>query len=69
MRGAAKQTGAEFVDMYAASDGHDICSDDPWVNGRKTEPGTALAYHPLAVEQQAVADLVLSLVEAPTPSG
>ncbi len=67
VRGAAKQTGAEFVDLYAASDGHDICSDDPWVNGRKTEPGTALAYHPLAVEQQAVADLVLDLVEAPTP--
>ena len=67
VRGAAKRTGAEFVDMYAASNGHDICSDDPWVNGRKTEPGTALAYHPLAVEQQAVADLVLDLVEAPKP--
>jgi hypothetical protein len=67
VRGAAKRTGADFVDMYAASNGHDICSDDPWVNGRKTEPGTALAYHPLAVEQQAVADLVLELVEAPKP--
>ena len=39
MRGAAKRTGAEFVDLFAASDGHDICSDDPWVNGTKTEPG------------------------------
>ena len=69
VRGAAKQTGAEFVDLYAASDGHDVCSDDPWVNGRKTEPGIALAYHPLAVEQRAVADLVLDLLDGPTPGG
>jgi hypothetical protein len=69
VRGAATQTGAEFVDLYAASDGHDVCSDDPWVNGRKSEPGTALAYHPLAVEQHAVADLVLDLLDGPTPGG
>ena len=63
MRGAAKQTGADLVDLYAASAGHDICAADPWVNGHRAEPGTALAYHPLAVEQQAVADLVLDVVE------
>ncbi len=62
VRGAAAQTGVEHVDLYAASAGHDVCSDDPWVNGRRSEPGTALAYHPLAVEQRAVADLVLSVI-------
>ena len=66
VRNAAAETGVEYVDLFAASAGHDVCSDDPWVNGRKTEPGTALAYHPLAVEQRAVADLVLSLVGEPT---
>ncbi|MET1058766.1 MAG: SGNH/GDSL hydrolase family protein [Nocardioides sp.] len=69
VRGAARQTGAEFVDLYAASGGHDVCSDDPWVNGPKSEPGTALAYHPLAVEQRAVADLVLALLDEPIPGG
>ena len=67
VRGAAEQTGADYVDLFGASDGHDICSGDPWVNGRKSEPGTALAFHPLAAEQRAVADLVLSVVDGPTP--
>ena len=56
---AARRTSTTYVDMYAASEGHDICSDDPWVNGQKTIQGKALAYHPFAEEQRAVADLVL----------
>lgn len=53
---AARRTGVEFVDMYATSEGHDVCSDDAWVNGRRTIQGEALAYHPLAEGMEAVAD-------------
>lgn len=56
---AAQRAGATYIDVYAASKGHDICSDDPWVNGSVTSADTALAYHPLIAEQRAVAQLVL----------
>lgn len=56
---AAERTGVEFVDMYAASKGHDICSDEPWVNGHETVQGEALSYHPFAEGMEAVADEVL----------
>ncbi len=57
---AAAATGTTYVDVWEASEGHDICSDEPWVNGRFTDFSTAAAYHPFAVEQAAVADLVAS---------
>lgn len=56
---AAEDAGAERVDVYAASRGHDVCSDDPWVNGITTDGERALALHPFAEEQQAVAELIL----------
>ncbi|MBC9732584.1 SGNH/GDSL hydrolase family protein [Nocardioides marmotae] len=56
---AAKRADVAYVDTYAASDGHDVCSEDPWINGRVTSAATALAYHPLKVGQEAVAGLVL----------
>ena len=56
---AARRTGVEFVDMYAASEGHDVCSDEAWVNGRTTVQGEALAYHPFAEGMEAVADEVV----------
>ena len=56
---AADDAGVEFVDLWGPSAGHDICAEDPWINGRVTSAATALAYHPLAVEQEAVARLVL----------
>lgn len=55
---AARRTGVEFVDMYAASEGHDVCSDEAWVNGRTTVQGEALAFHPFAEGMEAVADEV-----------
>ena len=58
---AAAAGDAEYVDMFRASAGHDICSEDPWVNGIVTN-SRALAFHPFAAEQQAVADRVLALV-------
>jgi lysophospholipase L1-like esterase len=55
---AARQAGAQFLDLYDASLGHEICSDDPWINGERTDRSQALAYHPFAAEQEAVAGLV-----------
>ncbi len=60
---AAEKADVEFVDLWAPSAGHDICAEDPWINGRTTSPAVALAYHPLAVEQRAVADLVLEQLD------
>jgi lysophospholipase L1-like esterase len=51
---------AEFVDLFRPSAGHDICSDDPWINGINTDPARALAFHPFAAEQEAAAELVLA---------
>lgn len=57
---AARRAGATFVDVYDVSRGHDICSIDPWVNGRTTDRQRALAYHPFAAGMRAVADQVLA---------
>jgi hypothetical protein len=60
---AAVAAGAEYVDMYSASAGHEVCSDDPWVNGRITMQQAALAFHPFAEGQEAVADELLALLD------
>jgi lysophospholipase L1-like esterase len=60
---AARRAGVEFVDMYTASRGHDICSDHPWVNGSVTDRARALAYHPFAVGMRADADAVVRLLQ------
>ena len=59
---AAQATGVEYLDAYAASEDHDVCSDEPWVNGRRTQAGIALAYHPLAAGQQAIAEQLEDLL-------
>lgn len=58
---AARARGAAYVDLHPLSEGHEICSDDPWVNGATTDQERALAFHPFAVEQEAVAAQVLAL--------
>ncbi len=63
MRAAAKDTGSRFVDMYAASKGHDVCAGRAaWVNGVKTDTSRAASLHPFAVEQQAVAERIARVV-------
>jgi lysophospholipase L1-like esterase len=57
---AAERAEATYVDMYAASRGHDICSSDPWVNGQTTDRQKALAYHPFAAGMQADAKQILA---------
>jgi lysophospholipase L1-like esterase len=58
----AEEANADYVDVWTPSAGHDVCAEDPWINGRVTSAETALAYHPLAVEQEHVARLVLDQI-------
>lgn len=58
----ARASRAEYVDMWAASAGHDVCADEPWVAGlRPEQPGAPL--HPYAEHQAAVADELEALVD------
>ena len=64
----AKAAGGEFVDLYPATAGHDICADDPWINGRYTDAKRALAFHPFEAEQKKAAELVLATLDRPAPN-
>lgn len=59
---AAAATGTEFLDMHAASEGHDACSTDPWMNGKDTVPAGTAAYHAFPEGQAAIADGILDLL-------
>lgn len=61
-RGVADATGATYVDTYKASEGHDICSADPWVNGFVPVKGDGASLHPNAAYHRAVAQLVEAAV-------
>lgn len=57
----ARAARVSYVDMWAASNGHDACAPQPWVAGlRPIGPGAPL--HPYAAHQAAVADAVAALV-------
>lgn len=62
LRKAATVAKATYVDVWSASEGHDICADDPWINGALAAEQKAARYHPFAEEQRAVADLILRAV-------
>lgn len=59
VREGGTAAGAEYVDMVAASQGHDICAEDPWVAGIRGRADRAAGLHPYPEEQEAVAELVL----------
>jgi lysophospholipase L1-like esterase len=64
LKKAAAKGKAIYIDMDRASRGHDICAGaDAWVNGINTDLARALAFHPFAEEQEAVADLVLAKLD------
>ncbi len=60
---AARDAGVGFVDVFAASKGHDVCAARPWVNGQTTERTRAAAFHPLPAGMRAVAGLVLDALD------
>jgi hypothetical protein len=61
LKAAAAKVDATYIDMYAASKGHDVCSKDPWVAGfPRPKSGDAAAWHPFPEESEEVARLVLA---------
>ena len=60
---AAHRTATTFLDLRTRSRGHEVCSSQPWVNGPVTDQQRAAAFHPFAVEQRAVADALLGLLD------
>jgi lysophospholipase L1-like esterase len=69
LRTAAEAAGASYVDLDAASEGHDVCAgEDAWVNGPQAEPGVAAPFHPFLAGMRGVAREVFAAVtgdEAP----
>jgi lysophospholipase L1-like esterase len=62
VRKAAAASGSTYVDVWKLSQGHDICSDDPWINGATNVQSKAPRYHPFAAEHVAVANLIESML-------
>ncbi|MFW6772997.1 SGNH/GDSL hydrolase family protein [Nocardioides sp. CPCC 205120] len=58
---AAEQAGVDYVDVFAATEGHALCSDDPWINGGDFVD--AAPYHPLPAGQRAVAAEVVAALD------
>lgn len=58
MRQAAANRGVELIDMHQKSEGHDVCSDEPWTNGLRPKLRDGLFLHPNAAGQRAVAQAV-----------
>jgi lysophospholipase L1-like esterase len=66
---AATRAKVEYVDVFSASRGHDMCAQDPWIAGVNPARAHAAPWHPYPEEQQLVADLILDqLTRAPTPN-
>lgn len=61
-REAARRAGAEYVDTYTSSQGHDVCSAEPWVNGAFRKPD-AVPMHPFEAYHRAVAAEIVALRE------
>lgn len=59
VRDGGLAAGAEYVDLFAASQGHDICSEEPWIAGVRGTDNQAAGLHPYPAEQEAVAGLVI----------
>jgi lysophospholipase L1-like esterase len=62
---AAADAKTRYVDLLAASDGHDVCAGaEAWISGAVSDPKRpGAAMHPFAEEQVAVAELVVEALE------
>lgn len=64
LEAAAQAEKVEFVDVFAATEGHHICSDDPWIAGASVISGRkATPWHPYEEEQAAVAELLREVID------
>jgi lysophospholipase L1-like esterase len=63
LRGVARAADVTYVDVRAASRGHDVCAGkDAWVNGTANVPGDGALLHPNKKGMREVARLVLDAV-------
>lgn len=62
LKSVAKKADVDYLDMYAASEGHDVCSKQPWVNGQRTRVGEAFYFHPFPAYHEAVAEKLAALL-------
>lgn len=68
LRQAARLFGAVYVDMYAASRGHDACAgSEAWVNGATIKPW-ALNYHPLRSGMRNIAKTIYTALTGRPPA-
>lgn len=59
LREAARETGVDFVDVFARTADHHICAEDPWIAGAAVAEGRrGEAFHPYAQEAALVASLL-----------
>lgn len=63
LREAAEAVSADYVDMYAESQGHDVCSESPWVAGSRGAAGEALPFHPFSIYHRQVAGKILPILD------
>lgn len=60
LEAGAEKADAEYIDVWSATEGHDICAKDPWVAGASPDPKRGgFAFHPYIEEQQAVTELLV----------
>lgn len=59
---AAARSNVEYLDVFAASRGHNMCSNDPWIAGVKPARDDAAPLHPYPEEQELVAKLLVNLL-------
>lgn len=64
VREAAARAKVGFADVWAATAGHDVCADEPWINGAQNRPNEAIPFHPFAAEQKAAARAVIEAIGA-----
>jgi hypothetical protein len=56
---AAVRANVEYLDVFAASRGHNMCSKDPWIAGVNPTRDDAAPLHPYPEEQELVAKLLV----------
>lgn len=61
-RRAAAVVGADYVDTWRMSRGHDVCAAEPWVNGTTQVVGEAAPLHPFPAFHRAVAEAIVALL-------
>ena len=69
MEAAAADVEVEFVDFYAASFDHHVCSSNPWVQGRVGSNRAGAALHPLPKGQAALARILEQVLRKQPPKG